>query len=169
MRILIALLFMAGCKEDFDGDGFRGRDCGPNNPYMYPKADEICDGLDNDCDGQVDEDVAFVAYWDRDNDGFGDPDKARRVCEMPEDGVEDATDCNDTDPFSFPGAIERCDEVDNDCDGEIDEDADETFYEDADGDGHGVTGGATTSGCFPGEGFSTTTDDCDDTEPLAWT
>src|SRR5690554_647172 len=107
---LVALvLFGTGCK-DSDGDGVPDyKDCAPNDPRIHPNAVEICNGIDDNCDGLIDEDVAIVAYWDRDGDGYGDPNMARRVCEMPEDGSPIAGDCDDTDPLTHPGAEELCD------------------------------------------------------------
>ena len=73
--------------------------------------DEVCDGFDNDCDGEVDE------GFDQDGDGY-------TTCgTVPgEPGVTDPgrVDCVDDDPAIHPGADEVCDMVDNDCDGEID-------------------------------------------------
>lgn len=168
-RWLILVLLTVACGPDADQDGFRQfRDCDDNNAQAYPKLVEVCDGVDNDCDGQIDEGVSIVAYWDRDGDGFGDPTKGRRVCAMPEDGVATDGDCNDLDPNSHPEAIEVCDDVDNDCDGSIDEEVQNTFYIDQDGDGHG-SGDSTTGACLPPEGYAVADDDCDDAEPAAWT
>jgi hypothetical protein len=169
MRRVFALLFLIACAPDDDGDGFRGTDCADDNVKAHPDAVEVCDGVDNDCDGQIDEGVAIVAYWDRDGDGFGDPNMSRRVCEVPTDGVEQAGDCDDLNGLSNPDAIEICDETDNDCDGDIDEDVDTIYYEDADGDGHGAPGTNTATGCQAGDGFSPLDDDCNDAEDRAWT
>jgi hypothetical protein len=168
-RFLIALaLIVAGCADaDLDGVG-GARDCDDDDPRVFKGATEVCDGVDNDCNGQIDEGVAIVAFQDRDGDGFGDPTRARRVCTMPEDGVDNDGDCNDFDPSAFPGADERCDLVDNDCDGETDEGLGSTFYADADGDGHGVPGDTTTA-CFVPEGYSRVDDDCDDADQAKWT
>ena len=58
---------------DEDGDGYLvGDDCNDNDATINPGAEEICDGFDNDCDAQVDEDVTTVFYEDKDADGFGD-------------------------------------------------------------------------------------------------
>ena len=72
--IVLAGLCVAfvGCASDDDGDGFAGKDCDDNNASINPEADEVCDGLDNNCDGMVDEDTAVDAteyYADTDSDG----------------------------------------------------------------------------------------------------
>ena len=168
-RWITLITMLIACGPDADQDGFHSfRDCDDNDPRAYPKLEEVCDGIDNDCDGQVDEGVSIVAYWDRDGDGFGDPDKARRVCAMPEDGVSEAGDCDDLDPTSHPNGVEVCDEADNNCDGQIDEEVQQIYYQDLDGDGHG-SGSSTTAACIPPDGYAIADDDCDDSEALAWT
>jgi hypothetical protein len=163
----IWLLAAMACA-DADGDGARGgRDCDDADPRVFAGAAEACDGVDNDCNGQIDEGVSFVAWQDRDADGFGDPDRARRVCELPADGVENGDDCDDLNASAFPGGVEVCDGVDNDCSGVADDGVGEPFFRDADGDGHGVPGD-TVSGCFVPDGYSRVDDDCDDADPLAW-
>ncbi|MEN0062510.1 MAG: MopE-related protein [Myxococcota bacterium] len=168
LTLSIVLFSFFGCS-DTDGDGTRdGRDCAPDDPAVHPEAAETCDGIDNNCNGQIDEGVAVVAYWDRDGDGFGDPNFARRVCTVPEDGVEQAGDCDDDDPLTHEGAVEVCDEADNDCNGVPDDGVLRTFYVDNDGDGRG-TSDQTTEACFVPSGFAPTNDDCDDADPEAWT
>ena len=106
---------------DADGDGFVASaelpwfaaDCDDGDPSIAPSQPDICDGLDNDCDGLVDED------WDLDGDGWG-------AC---------GGDCDESDPGTHPGALEPVDGLDNDCDGLIDE------PEDLDGDGFTTDGG----------------------------
>ena len=102
---------------DEDGDGsFACADCDDLDPAAFPGNPEICDGIDNDCNGVAD----FDASGEVDDDG---------------DGVPGCADCDDADPLNFPGNIEICDGQDNDCDVTTDETAD------GDGDGVDVCGG----------------------------
>jgi len=83
---------------------------------------EVCDGIDNDGDGQVDEGVGDIWFADDDEDGFGDPDQTLQACEEPDGYVADDTDCDDDDLVVHPGASDLCDGIDTDCDEDIDED-----------------------------------------------
>jgi hypothetical protein len=133
--------------RDADEDGFdTPEDCDDKDPAVHPEADEFCDGIDNDCDGETDEGDAVNAesyFIDADGDGYGNPDATVQSCSL-EDGMsEDDTDCDDGEESAYPGAEEIWyDGIDNDCLGGSDDDAD--------GDG------------FPGgeEG-----EDCEDTNP----
>ena len=69
-------------------------DCDDGDPAIHPAAEDACDGVDNNCDGQTDEDMP-TWYIDRDADGFGDPADSSQACEAPFLGVADGTDCND--------------------------------------------------------------------------
>jgi hypothetical protein len=161
---------------DADGDGYwdirecyelDGEwDCDDTTAAVYPGADEICDGLDNDCNGDIDEN-------DEDDDGLSS-------CE----------DCDDHDPFTFDGAAEACDGVDNDCDGDIDEiwDADGDGYSPCNGDcddddpdlapgvgdpcdgiDNDCDGGIDEDFDLDGDGQATCAGDCDDTDPTVYT
>ena len=108
---------------------------------------EECDGIDNDCDGDIDDaDSGIVGqsswYLDSDGDGFGTGIPAIS-CNAPSPNMILQTgDCNDQSAAINPNAQEVCDSIDNDCDGTTD-DADgsvdtstmTTWYTDSDGDG----------------------------------
>jgi len=75
---------------DADGDGFGPNDCDDEDATMSPLAPEICDGKDNDCDGETDEDDALDAatfFADADGDGFGDILSASVACTQPDGTV----------------------------------------------------------------------------------
>ncbi len=150
---------------DNDGDGFTENegDCNDNNENIFPDAPELCDGLDNDCDTEIDEDVLITFFADTDEDGFGDPNSTMDDCEQPAGFVTNNTDCNDMDATIFPGAPELCDGLDNDCDTEIDEDVLITFFADTDEDGFGDPN-STMDDCEQPIGFVTDNTDCDDTD-----
>ena len=131
---------------------------------------EVPDGLDNDCDGVIDDTVdAFIQYADLDGDGYGDPASTMFVFGTFPGYVTNALDCADTLSSIHPAALEVCDGVDNDCDGLID-DADgdiigqQIWYFDSDLDGFGDSATALTA-CFPPLGFILVGNDCDDTNP----
>ena len=117
---------------DNDGDGFNASvDCNDNDPAIYPNATEICDGIDNNCDGLIDEGLTLTTYYaDTDGDGFGDPNVSLSTCDgAPEGYVADNSDCFDNgigaetanpDATEIPGDL-----IDNDCDGLTDEDDDQ--------------------------------------------
>jgi hypothetical protein len=147
-------------------------DCNDADPAVHPGATEECNGLDDDCDGEVDVGVAEGDPWyaDRDGDGYGDPDAMELVCGRPSGYVADDTDCDDSDAAVFPGAEELCNGVDDDCDGEADEGLPgdvATWYTDADGDGYGdpATG---VDACEQPSGTVADNTDCDDTDPRAY-
>ncbi len=158
------------CDNDADDDGYlEGEDCDDLDAAIHPDATEVCDGVDNDCDGAVDEDDAADAltwYADADQDGFGDPNVTTPACDQPPGYVADATDCDDGDAAQYPGADEYCNGEDDDCDGEVDEDDAvdvAVWYEDADQDGFG-NAAVSDIDCDQPPGFVANDTDCDDAD-----
>ncbi|MEC8425274.1 MAG: putative metal-binding motif-containing protein, partial [Myxococcota bacterium] len=145
------------------GYALTGTDCDDRDPDAYPSAPERCNEADDDCDGEIDEDVLDVWFADGDGDGFGDAATSYDSCDPPPGYVADDTDCNDSAADAFPGGTEICDELDNDCDGAIDEDVTTTFYRDSDGDGWGASD-VSVEACAPAVGYSRLSGDCDDGE-----
>ncbi|MCB9759778.1 MAG: putative metal-binding motif-containing protein [Alphaproteobacteria bacterium] len=95
-------------------------DCDDRQAGTHPGADEWCDGVDNDCDGLVDDDPLdpLPFYRDADGDGWGVLDDATEACAAPDGYADQHGDCDDDDPWAFPEAEPVCgDGVDNDCDG----------------------------------------------------
>ncbi len=155
----------AACTQP-DGLLAEGGDCDDRTPLVNPAATERCNGQDDDCDGDIDEDAgdALTWYLDEDADGFGDPSATTRACSLPQGATDDASDCDDARADVHPGADETCDDTDNDCDGDIDEDAVDapTWYGDADIDGFGDPA-TTTEACEQPTGHLLDSSDCDDT------
>ncbi len=143
-------------------------DCDDGDASIHPGANERCDGVDEDCDGAVDEDPVDPPAWyaDVDGDGYGDPTVATSACLRPGGHVADATDCDDGDATIHPGADEHCDGVDEDCDGAVDEEPVDggAWYLDGDGDGYG-DGGVSTTACGQPSGYVADGTDCDDADP----
>ena len=160
--------------RDLDGDGFVataccngdrcGTDCDDARASTSPIAGETCDGLDNDCDGSVDEGLLVDVFADRDRDLHGDPDAPLSACPGIPGVSASSLDCDDDDPFVNLPQPEFFDGVDNDCDGRVDEDPEAvTWYADLDGDRYGDPEGASTRASRVLEGFSLLANDCDDT------
>ncbi len=92
-------------------------DCDDTNPAIYPNAKELCNYIDDNCNGLVDEDFTFIlSYQDFDADNFGNTLIDSISCELPIGFVLDNTDCNDTNPDIYPGAAEVLNGLDDDCD-----------------------------------------------------
>ena len=181
----------AGCLEryfDGDADGYgllddsqclctasgkyqatKHGDCDDANKAINPGAPELCDGIDNDCDAQVDEKDAggcTVFYQDFDADSFGVSASAQCLCKAA--GTLSASksgDCDDTDGAVHPGAVEACNGKDDDCDGQVDEEGASgctTLFRDGDGDGYGAAKDSKCV-CGPTDIYTATKGgDCDD-------
>jgi hypothetical protein len=153
----------------FQPSGFvrSATDCNDARNTVYPGANEVCDGFDNDCDLAVDEGAAGAGtyYADADVDGFGDPNVSRVACSAPAGFVANASDCNDDAVEANPNGTEVCDDIDNNCDGTVDNNATNaaTYYRDGDGDGF-VDLQTTLASCKATPGYTTTVtaDDCAD-------
>jgi MYXO-CTERM domain-containing protein len=143
-----------------DNDG----DCDPNNAVVNPDAFDFCDGLDNNCNSMIDEDVQFQNFFpDTDGDGFGDGTAGVNACSSPPGFLANGTDCDDGDELINPAADELCDGIDNDCDGDIDLDDGLPVFDnflDEDGDGYGA--GPLVEDCEPLPGYAAIGGDCDD-------
>ena len=178
---------------DYDGDGFgstglsvteceeptgfvaNSLDCDDLHADAYPDdpntmeddpAPENCDGYDNDCDGDVDEnDAADATTWyaDSDSDTYGDVLVNTVACDQPSGYVDDSTDCDDTSAAVNPDGTEVCDSLDNDCNNVVDDDASDgtAWYTDSDEDGYGVLPGGVIS-CSQPSGYADNYSDCND-------
>jgi len=195
---LAALPLLAGCNEDWcarfnldcdqeaavdltletdaDGDAWPAdQDCNDNNSLIFPGGVELCDGLDNDCDGVVDDGIEGVRDWfeDNDADGFGDPDRSVTACQPPGGTARysaDGTDCDDTNAAVHPNAVEVCSTTfDDDCSGAAQDNAiDGTpARPDADADGYGDADAPLSIRCELGDGWVVDAFqlDCDDADP----
>ena len=142
---VITIVVLPAEEADRDKDGYRVTvDCDDNNPAVYPGVEEKCNGIDDDCDGLVDEENAagcVLYYLDVDQDSYGSVEK----CLCGPSGAYTARrggDCDDSDTTVSPLAIEVCDGKDNNCDGKIDDGENLQgcikFYIDEDGDGYGI-------------------------------
>ncbi len=176
--MILALGLAIGCGEkvndtgepDGDGDGYSlTEDCDDTNPDVNPGAEERCNTIDDDCDGEIDEEGSVGSdtfYADADGDGYGDENNTIEICELPDTGYVTAPyDCDDTRADVNPTAEELCDDADNDCDGDIDEDASDatTWYADDDNDGYGDEDDEIEA-CDQPDGYVDNDQDCDDTD-----
>lgn len=130
--------------------------CGDESPSASPAADG-----GTDANSPRDSCVPRSAFRDADRDGYGDRAVSQEACSLPPGFVDNADDCDDECERCFPGANERCDSVDNDCDGTIDEGVLRAFHPDGDGDGYGGPD-VTSLACSAPAGFVFDLTDCDD-------
>ena len=102
-------------------------DCDDGNDAVNPDATEICNSIDDDCDGDVDDDdasldasTASTWYIDSDGDTYGDASASILACSMPGGYADNTDDCDDADTSVNPGATEVCNGIDDDCDSTVD-------------------------------------------------
>ncbi|MFM7204695.1 MAG: MopE-related protein [Myxococcota bacterium] len=163
---------------DLDGDGFgteavtvsaceptpaeQPGDCNDDDPAISPAALDVCDGLDNNCNGDTDEGALLTYYPDNDEDGYGRSDALSEGCTVPTGSVLVGGDCDDDNSKVYPDASEICDELDNNCNGDTDEGVQILFYPDSDQDKYGDSRHPGVAAC---KGLTSTIAnnlDCDD-------
>ncbi len=155
---------------DADGDGFAAcEDCDDTQSSVNTDADERCNGADDNCDGEVDEESAIDAtmwYLDYDTDGYGASRISEVSCVAPTYYVANAEDCDDTEAAVSPAASEVCNGADDDCDGAVDgasATGGATWYADADADTFGDASSSSVS-CEQPVDTVANDDDCDDSD-----
>jgi len=172
---LLALLPACGGEDkgpqDRDGDGYDSMtDCNDFDASVGPDAVEVCNGIDDDCDGKIDDEdpsldasTGLTWFFDGDGDGYGAT--AVQACLQPAGTVAVGGDCEDGDAAVNPAATEVCNGIDDDCDGTVDLGAADagTWYADADGDGYSAGLGAVQA-CTAPAGSVELVGDCDDTD-----
>jgi len=120
-------------------------DCDDGDRTAYPGAAEVCDGVDDDCDGSVDEGVTTTYYADDDGDSYGDASDSTAACSAPSGYVTNSTDCDDSDSSINPLTF---------------------WYLDSDGDGYGSS--TVKQQCTKPSGYADNADDCNDGSSAAY-
>ena len=165
-----ASIYLGRCVAPGPGWVTNTTDCNDYAPTAFPGSAEVdCDGVDNNCDGVVDENDTYVqAFQDNDGDGYGNPNVSRDQCNGPFEGwTLDNTDCDDRYDWVNPGILaDLCDYWDNDCDGAVDEEGiHNNVFLDADGDGYGDPTVTETGRCSDDmDGWSLNSSDCNDSD-----
>ncbi|MEC7987794.1 MAG: MopE-related protein [Myxococcota bacterium] len=157
------------CEKPAGSWALEAGDCDDENANVHPAAEEVCDELDNNCDGNTD-DVqgdginGEIFYLDLDEDGYGDENSPLELCSAISGYVADNTDCDDTDSAISPGQEELvADGIDQNCDGI------ELCYEDLDIDGFGTENTVESSDllCLD-SGSAPSADDCLDSNAAVY-
>ncbi len=139
-----------------------GDDCDDSDADTYPGATEVCDGIDNNCNNQVDEGLLNTYYRDIDNDSYGDPNETIQACSPPNNYVTNSLDCNDNDDTVYPGATELCDGQINDCNTTA------LPLIEIDNDGDGYVECTINAGGWDGSDPNILGDDCDDADATVY-
>ncbi len=163
--------FGAG-EEEFacsQPEGFVGHngDCDDTDKFVHPDMSETCNGIDDNCDGGIDDENITVWYRDADLDTYGSPLVTITQCNQPDGYVGNPSDCDDEDPQINPNATEVCnDGIDQDCNGIIDDaDGSEVWYADQDADGFGNPENRLVTCLENPVGYVQDNTDCDDAKP----
>ena len=151
---------ISACSEPL-GFVSNNTDCNDSNNLVNPGATEVCNDIDDNCNGFIDEGVLNVYFVDSDDDGFGDIEFPLYSCLLPIGYVNNNSDCNDSIAEINPDAIETCNTFDDNCNGFIDEGVLSIFYEDADNDGYGNPL-IFELACVASLGYVINSSDCDD-------
>ena len=132
---------------DVTGSVSNALDCDDSDWLIHPDANEICDGLDNDCDAAIDDDDPDIdvftqvpVFRDDDGDGYGTDELIGRACRDASTGAEFPGDCDDSDASAYPHRLDYSDDHDADCDGEA------AFYDVSSSEGGWI--GSTPSSAF---------------------
>jgi hypothetical protein len=138
-------------------------DCNDARADVKPGANDVCDSVDNNCNGSIDENGFTTFYQDLDHDNYGNSSASMLTCNAPQDYVPTGGDCQDGNPNIHPNAAETCDQADNNCNGSPDEGlATQTYYFDNDGDTYGNSSSPIVR-CNAPSGYVATGGDCVDT------
>ena len=167
--------FKCLCSPDTLYTAVKGGDCNDTKPEIHPLVPEVCNALDDNCDGETDEDGTLgcaVFFKDADEDGIGDSEDSKCFCAPQFPYTASAGgDCNDGSSDAVPGGIEICDGLDNDCDGGTDNGGGligcTDYYVDGDGDTFGT--GLPACLCLPdGTHNAVQGGDCNDDDESAY-
>jgi hypothetical protein len=139
-------------------------DCDDSNAAVNSLANEVCNAIDDNCNGEINEAVVFNDYFeDLDNDGFGFG-AALNACQQPAGYVSTNSDCDDMNMNINPSASETCNALDDNCNNLVDEGVQSTFFVDSDADGFGSN--AAILACAQAAGFALVNGDCNDNNGL---
>lgn len=155
---------------DADADGYHAcEECNDADASVNPGVEEVCDGIDQNCNGSADEGLDTQEYCeDADGDGYSS-ENCEIACELPGDTYvpvseqEAGQDCDDADASVNPGVDEQCDNVDHDCDGSAYNNVDDDHDGYCEGSGSQADCGDDDPDIFPGanEACDAKDNDCD--------